>query len=80
MCSHAHSIPVSPHSLCGPPPARAPAVAASPDKVRDSLCKAIPFPSRFGRPEEFAAFVETILLNPYLNGEVTRLDGAVRMG
>jgi len=57
-----------------------PMMAASPDKVRDSLCKAIPFPSRFGRPEEFAAYVEAILLNPYLNGEVTRLDGAVRMG
>ena len=78
--THGHCGPVGPHMLSRALPARAPAVAASPDKVRDSLCKAIPFPSRFGRPEEFAAYVEAILLNPYLNGEVTRLDGAVRMG
>mmetsp|Transcript_37410 Transcript_37410/g.109624 ORF Transcript_37410/g.109624 Transcript_37410/m.109624 type:complete len:126 (+) Transcript_37410:3-380(+) len=56
-----------------------PMMAAAPDKVRDSLAAIIPFPSRFGRPEEFASFCETILLNPYLNGEVVRLDGAVRM-
>lgn len=55
-------------------------VAKVSDDVRTSLFKAIPFPSRFGRPDEYAAYVETILLNPYLNGEVTRLDGAVRMG
>ena len=57
-----------------------PMMAEAPDKVRDSLAAAIPCPKRFGRPEEFASFVETILLNPYLNGEVVRLDGAVRMG
>ena len=39
----------------------------------------VPFPGRFGQPEEFASFVETILTNKYLNGEVIRLDGAVRM-
>lgn len=47
--------------------------------MRDGLAASIPFPSRFGKPEEFSSFVETILLNPYLNGEVIRLDGAVRM-
>lgn len=56
-----------------------PMMTSAPDKVRDGLAAAIPFPKRFGRPEEFAAFVETILLNQYLNGEVIRLDGAVRM-
>ena len=57
-----------------------PMMAAAPDKVRDSLAASIPFPKRFGDPDEYASFVETILLNPYLNGEVVRLDGAVRMG
>jgi len=56
-----------------------PMMAAASDELRESLCKAIPHPPRFGKPEEFAAFVETILLNPYLNGGVVRLDGAVRM-
>ena len=56
-----------------------PMMAAAPEKVRDSLAASIPFPSRFGDPAEFASFVETILTNPYLNGEVVRLDGAVRM-
>ena len=39
----------------------------------------IPFPPRLGDPGEFGALVETILTNTYLNGEVIRLDGAVRM-
>lgn len=56
-----------------------PMMAGAPEELRQSLYKAIPFPPRFGQPEEFASFVETIILNPYLNGEVVRLDGAVRM-
>ena len=47
--------------------------------MRDGLAASIPFPSRFGDPAEFASFVETLLTNPYLNGEVVRLDCAVRM-
>lgn len=56
-----------------------PMMAQAPDDVRDSLARSIPFPGRFGRPDEFASFCETILLNSYLNGEVVRLDGAVRL-
>lgn len=56
-----------------------PMMAAAPEALRESLSKAIPFPPRFGQPEEFASFVQTIIDNPYLNGEVIRLDGAVRM-
>ena len=47
--------------------------------ISESLSSSIPFPPRFGEPENFAALVETIITNPYLNGEVIRLDGAVRM-
>jgi NAD(P)-dependent dehydrogenase (short-subunit alcohol dehydrogenase family) len=50
------------------------------DAVRRSLADQAAFPPRFGRPEEFAQFVEQIIENPMLNGAVLRLDGAVRMG
>lgn len=53
---------------------------AAPSNVRDSLAAQIPFPSRYGRPEEFAQFVQQIFENPYFNGCVVRLDGAIRMG
>ena len=46
---------------------------------RESLEASIPFPSRLGRPDEFAALVKHIVENDYLNGEVIRLDGALRM-
>lgn len=49
-------------------------------EIRSSLEKQIPFPSRFGRPAEFAMLVEQIIENPMLNGETIRLDGALRMG
>jgi len=51
-----------------------------PEEHRQSLQSQIPFPPRFGRPEEFAALVEHVLLNPMLNGAVVRLDGGLRMG
>lgn len=57
-----------------------PMMAAAPDHLRESLAAQVPFPPRFGAPDEFAQLVESIVLNPYLNGEVIRLDGAVRMG
>ena len=41
---------------------------------------ALPFPARFGRPDEYAALVLHMLANPMLNGETIRLDGAIRMG
>lgn len=56
-----------------------PMVAGFPEEVRRSLGQQVPFPSRLGRPEEYAALVRHIVENPMLNGEVIRLDGAVRM-
>jgi NAD(P)-dependent dehydrogenase (short-subunit alcohol dehydrogenase family) len=56
-----------------------PMVAAVPENVREALIKMIPFPKRFGRPAEFALLVKHIIENPMLNGEVIRLDGAIRM-
>jgi 3-hydroxyacyl-CoA dehydrogenase / 3-hydroxy-2-methylbutyryl-CoA dehydrogenase len=49
------------------------------DEVRTSLGKMIPFPSRLGKPEEYAMLARHIIENPMLNGEVIRLEGAVRM-
>ena len=56
-----------------------PMLAAMPDQVRASLGAQVPFPSRLGRPEEYAALVRHILENRMLNGETIRLDGAIRM-
>ncbi|MDG4555316.1 MAG: 3-hydroxyacyl-CoA dehydrogenase [Candidatus Competibacter sp.] len=57
-----------------------PMLLGMPQEVRDSLGKMVPFPSRLGKPDEFASLVRHILENTYLNGEVIRLDGAIRMG
>ena len=56
-----------------------PMLASLPAEVRDSLGKMVPFPPRLGRPAEFAQLVRAIIENPMLNGEVIRLDGAIRM-
>ena len=56
-----------------------PMLGAMPQEVQDSLGKQVPFPPRLGRPEEFAALVQTIFEVAYLNGETIRLDGAIRM-
>jgi NAD(P)-dependent dehydrogenase (short-subunit alcohol dehydrogenase family) len=56
-----------------------PLLGSLPEAVRLELGAAIPFPSRLGRPEEFAALVQHIVENRMLNGEVIRLDGALRM-
>jgi NAD(P)-dependent dehydrogenase (short-subunit alcohol dehydrogenase family) len=56
-----------------------PLLAALPDEAREALGAGIPFPSRLGRPEEFARVVGEIVANPMLNGETIRLDGALRM-
>ena len=56
-----------------------PMVDGMPEAVQQSLSASIPFPSRLGRPEEFADLVAYILSNRYLNGETIRLDGAVRL-
>jgi len=56
-----------------------PMLSAMPQEVQDSLGRQVPFPPRLGRPEEFAAVVQTIFEVTYLNGETIRLDGAIRM-
>jgi NAD(P)-dependent dehydrogenase (short-subunit alcohol dehydrogenase family) len=56
-----------------------PLLAALPDDARQALGASIPFPSRLGKPEEFAQLVQAIAENPMLNGETIRLDGAIRM-
>ncbi len=57
-----------------------PLLAALPVEAREQLAATMPFPPRLGRPEEFARLVCEIAGNPMLNGEVIRLDGALRMG
>ena len=56
-----------------------PLLAELPQAVQDSLAASIPFPKRLGKPEEFAQLAATIVENASLNGEVIRLDGALRM-
>jgi NAD(P)-dependent dehydrogenase (short-subunit alcohol dehydrogenase family) len=56
-----------------------PLLLGMPQNVQDSLAASVPFPSRFGKPEEYAATVLHIIDNPMLNGECIRLDGALRM-
>ena len=56
-----------------------PMLLSFPQEVQDSLNRSVPFPARMGRPEEFAQLVGHIIENDYLNGEVIRLDGAIRM-
>jgi NAD(P)-dependent dehydrogenase (short-subunit alcohol dehydrogenase family) len=57
-----------------------PLLAGLPEPARISLGQQVPFPSRLGKPEEYAALAMHIIENPMLNGEVIRLDGALRMG
>jgi NAD(P)-dependent dehydrogenase (short-subunit alcohol dehydrogenase family) len=56
-----------------------PMLAALPENVRASLGAMVPFPSRLGHPSEYAQLARSIIENPMLNGEVIRLDGAIRM-
>lgn len=56
-----------------------PLLSGMPQEVQDSLGAQVPFPSRLGKPEEYASMVCHIVENPMLNGEVIRLDGAIRM-
>jgi NAD(P)-dependent dehydrogenase (short-subunit alcohol dehydrogenase family) len=57
-----------------------PLMASLPEDARISLGQQVPFPSRLGRPAEYALLAKSIVENPMLNGEVIRLDGAIRMG
>jgi len=56
-----------------------PMMAGLPQATQDSLGQQTPFPSRLGKPEEYALLVSSIIANPMLNGETIRLDGAIRM-
>ncbi len=56
-----------------------PMLMGMPPEVQEALGRMVPFPSRMGKPAEYAALVEHIFANQYLNGEVIRFDGAIRM-
>ncbi|NXC48109.1 HCD2 dehydrogenase, partial [Penelope pileata] len=56
-----------------------PLLAGLPERVRSFLGGQVPFPSRLGQPAEFAHLVQALAENPMVNGEVVRLDGALRM-
>lgn len=56
-----------------------PMMANLPSDVQMALGKMVPFPARLGRPDEYAGLVKTIVESEYLNGEVIRLDGAIRL-
>jgi NAD(P)-dependent dehydrogenase (short-subunit alcohol dehydrogenase family) len=56
-----------------------PMLLGMPQEVQDSLGKQVPFPSRLGKPEEYAALARHIIENVMLNGETIRLDGAIRL-
>ncbi len=56
-----------------------PMLFGMPQEVQDSLAAGVPFPSRLGRPEDYAKLVHQIVTNDMLNGEVIRLDGAIRL-
>ena len=56
-----------------------PMLLGLPQAAQDSLGKMVPHPSRLGKPEEYAQLAASIIANPMLNGEVIRLDGAIRM-
>ena len=56
-----------------------PMLFGMPQEVQDSLAASVPFPSRLGRPEDYAKLVQAIIGNAMLDGETIRLDGAIRL-
>jgi NAD(P)-dependent dehydrogenase (short-subunit alcohol dehydrogenase family) len=56
-----------------------PMMMSLPTEVTDAIIKNVPHPARLGQPDEFGLLVSQIIENPYLNGEVIRLDGATRL-
>lgn len=58
---------------------KTPMMAGLPENVQEALGKMVPFPSRLGKPQEYAMLVQQIIENPMLNGETIRLDGAIRL-
>ena len=67
------------HVLIAPGVFETPLLAGLPKEAQDSLGKQVPFPSRLGRPAEFAQTVRSIIEIEMLNAETIRLDGAIRM-
>jgi NAD(P)-dependent dehydrogenase (short-subunit alcohol dehydrogenase family) len=57
-----------------------PMARSLPEKVREKLAAAVPFPRRFGKPAEFVMLVKHIIENASINGTTIRIDGAIRMG
>ena len=57
-----------------------PLMDGAPEHVRDALSASVPFPKRFGHPEEYASLALEMCRNPYFNGAAVRLDGGIRMG
>jgi NAD(P)-dependent dehydrogenase (short-subunit alcohol dehydrogenase family) len=57
-----------------------PAYGADPEVVEAMWAPAVPFPKRMGQPAEYAQLVQSIWENSYLNGEIIRIDGAIRFG
>lgn len=58
---------------------RTPMLSSLPEEAQKALADSIPFPARLGEPSEFAELVATCIRNQFLNGEVIRLDGAIRL-
>lgn len=56
-----------------------PLMNSAPQNVKDALAASVPFPKRFGKPEEYAGLALEMIRNSYFNGEDVRLDGAIRM-
>jgi NAD(P)-dependent dehydrogenase (short-subunit alcohol dehydrogenase family) len=56
-----------------------PMLFGMPQEVQDALAASVPFPSRLGKPEDYAKLVNQVITNDMLNGETIRLDGAIRM-
>ena len=56
-----------------------PLTGMMPKEMNDALAAQIPFPKRFGKPDEYAMLAQQIVENTFLNGETIRLDGAIRM-
>ena len=72
-------LPFLIHSLQAPGLFATPLLDGLPENVRAELGATVPCPSRLGNPDEFGNLVVSIVNNPYLNGSVIRLDGALRM-
>ena len=63
---------IAPGTIATPP------MMMAPESMRDAFAANVPFPKRLGQPDEYAALAQHLIENSYLNGEVIRLDGAVR--